>query len=205
MSFVAEFERILAEGVPDRHGDLRVQLSKAPIYRGFLLSDFRITGLYALFLCLGGGFVTLEQKLTEMLTAPVEALGFELVGIEFIRGRTSTLRIYIDSEDGINVDDCADVSHQVSAVMDVEDPITVAYNLEVSSPGLDRPMFTAEHYQRFTGEEVALVLRMAVQNRRKWQGIIKAVDGEMITVTVEGKDEVFALSNIQKANLVPHF
>ena len=131
---------------------------------------------------------TLEQKLTEMLTAPVEALGFELVGIEFIRGRTSTLRIYIDSEDGINVDDCADVSHQVSAVMDV-----------------DRPMFTAEHYQRFTGEEVALVLRMAVQNRRKWQVIIKAVDGEMITVTVEGKDEVFALSNIQKANLVPHF
>lgn len=205
MSFVAEFERILAEGVPDRHGDLRVQLSKAPIYRGFLLSDFRITGLYALFYVLGVGLSTLEQKLTEMLTAPVEALGFELVGIEFIRGRTSTLRIYIDSEDGINVDDCADVSHQVSAVMDVEDPITVAYNLEVSSPGLDRPMFTAEHYQRFTGEEVALVLRMAVQNRRKWQGIIKAVDGEMITVTVEGKDEVFALSNIQKANTVPHF
>ena len=66
---------------------------------------------------------TLEQKLTEMITAPVEALGFELVGIEFIRGRTSTLRIYIDSEDGINVDDCADVSHQVSAVLDVEDPI----------------------------------------------------------------------------------
>ena len=144
---------------------------------------------------------TLEQKLTEMITAPVEALGYELVGIEFVRGRTSTLRIYIDSEDGINVDDCADVSHQVSAVLDVEDPITVAYNLEVSSPGLDRPMFTAEHYVRFTGEEVA----MAVQNRRKWQGIIKAVDGEMITVTVEGKDEVFALSNIQKANLVPHF
>lgn len=204
-SFVSEFERILLEGVPDRSCDRRVQLSKTPIYRGFLLSDFRITGLYALFYVLGVGLSTLEQKLTEMLTAPVEALGFELVGIEFIRGRTSTLRIYIDSDDGINVDDCADVSHQVSAVMDVEDPITVAYNLEVSSPGLDRPMFTAEHYERFSGEEVALVLRMAVQNRRKWQGIIKAVDGEMITVTVEGKDEVFALSNIQKANLVPHF
>ncbi len=125
--------------------------------------------------------------------------------VRVIRGRTSTLRIYIDSEDGINVDDCADVSHQVSAVLDVEDPITVAYNLEVSSPGLDRPLFTAEHYARFVGEEVTLVLRMAVQNRRKWQGVIKAVDGEMITVTVEGKDEVFALSNIQKANLVPHF
>ena len=86
-----------------------------------------------------------------MLSAPVEALGFELVGIEFIRARQSTLRIYIDSDNGINVDDCADVSHQVSAVLDVEDPITVAYNLEVSSPGLDRPMFTAEHYTRYLG------------------------------------------------------
>jgi len=151
------------------------------------------------------GLSTLEQKLTELVSAPVEALGYELVGIEFVRSRTSILRIYIDSEDGINVDDCADVSHQVSAVMDVEDPITVPYNLEVSSPGLDRPLFTAEHYTRFMGEEVTLMLRMAVQNRRKWQGIIKSVDGEMITVHVEGNDVVFALSNIQKANLVPHF
>lgn len=148
---------------------------------------------------------TLEQKLTAMISAPVEALGYELVGVEFIRGRQSTLRIYIDSEEGITVDDCADVSHQVSAVLDVEDPITVAYNLEVSSPGLERPLFTADHYTRFIGEEVALVLQMAVQNRRKWTGIIKSVEGEMITVTVEGKDDVFALSNIQKANLVPHF
>ncbi len=140
-----------------------------------------------------------------MIAAPVEALGYELVGIEFIRGRQSTLRIYIDSEDGITVDDCADVSHQVSAVMDVEDPITVAYSLEVSSPGLDRPLFSAAQYTQFIGEEVSVVLRIATQNRRKWQGIIKTVDGEMITVTVEGKDEVFALSNIQKANLVPHF
>ncbi|TCV99045.1 ribosome maturation factor RimP [Biostraticola tofi] len=148
---------------------------------------------------------TLEQKLTEMITAPVEALGYELVGIEFIRGRQSTLRIYIDSEDGITVDDCADVSHQVSAVLDVEEPITVAYSLEVSSPGLDRPLFTTAHFEQFAGEEASVVLRIAMQNRRKWQGIIKTIDGEMITVTVDGKDEVFALSNIQKANLVPHF
>ncbi|MDC9620887.1 ribosome maturation factor RimP [Xenorhabdus sp. XENO-7] len=148
---------------------------------------------------------TLEQKLTAMISAPVEALGFELVGLEFIRARVSTLRVYIDSEEGITVDNCADVSHQVSAVLDVEDPISVLYNLEISSPGLERPLFNAEHYQRFMGEEVSLVLRMAMQNRRRWQGIIKVVDGEMITVTVDGKDEVFALSNIQKANLVPHF
>jgi ribosome maturation factor RimP len=151
------------------------------------------------------GLSTLEQKLTEMISAPVEALGYELVGIEFLRGRQSTLRIYIDSENGITVEDCADVSHQVSAVLDVEDPISVAYSLEVSSPGLDRPLFTAAQFTQFIGEEVSLVLRIAMQNRRKWQGIIKTVDGEMITVTVEEKDEVFALSNIQKANLVPHF
>ena len=85
-----------------------------------------------------------------MIKAPVEALGYELVGIRIrFAAVHRRLRIYIDSDDGINVDDCADVSHQVSAVMDVEDPITVAYNLEVSSPGLDRPMFTAEHYERF--------------------------------------------------------
>ena len=151
------------------------------------------------------GLSTLEQKLTELISAPVEALGFELVGIEFVRARQSTLRIYIDSENGINVDDCADVSHQVSAVLDVEDPITTAYTLEVSSPGMERPLFTAAHYERFIGEEVSLTLRMAVQNRRRWVGKIKAVEGEMITVNVEGKDEVFALNNIQKANLVPQF
>lgn len=157
------------------------------------------------FYVLGVGLATLEQKLTELISAPVEALGFELVGIEFIRGRQSTLRIYIDSENGINVDDCADVSHQVSAVLDVEDPITTAYNLEVSSPGLERPLFTAAHYERFINEDVSLTLRMGVQNRRRWAGKIKSVEGEMITLDVEGKDEVFALSNIQKANLVPHF
>lgn len=157
------------------------------------------------FYVLGVGLATLEQKLTELISAPVEALGFELVGIEFIRGRQSTLRIYIDSDNGINVDDCADVSHQVSAVLDVEDPITTAYNLEVSSPGLERPLFTAAHYERFINEDVSLTLRMGVQNRRRWAGKIKSVEGEMITLDVEGKDEVFALSNIQKANLVPHF
>ncbi|HGJ5864989.1 MAG TPA: ribosome maturation factor RimP [Arsenophonus nasoniae] len=148
---------------------------------------------------------TLEQKLTSMISVPVEALGFEFVGLEFIRARVSTLRVYIDNENGVTVDDCADVSHQVSAVLDVEDPILVLYNLEISSPGLERPLFTVAHYQRFIGKEVNLILRIAMQNRRKWQGIIKAVNDEMITVTVDGKDEVFALKNIQKANLVPHF
>lgn len=148
----------------------------------------------------------LERQLTEMLESPVEAAGYELVGLEFIRaGEHSTLRIYIDSENGINVDDCAEVSHQVSAVLDVEDPISVAYNLEVSSPGLERPLFKTEHYQQFIGHEVSLVLKMAMGNRRKWKGVIQAVEGETITVTVDGQNEEFALSNISKANLIPKF
>lgn len=148
----------------------------------------------------------LERQLTEMLEAPVVALGYELIGLEFVRaGLHSTLRIYIDHENGITVDDCADVSHQVSAVLDVEDPITVAYNLEVSSPGLERPLFTAAHYQQFTGCEVNLVLKMAMNNRRKWKGIIQAVDGDTVNILVDGQVEHFALSNISKANLVPKF
>ncbi|SIN72548.1 ribosome maturation factor RimP [Salinivibrio sp. ES.052] len=148
----------------------------------------------------------LEKQLAELLTAPVEALGYELVGLEFVRaGQHSTLRIFIDHENGITVDDCADVSRQVGAVLDVEDPITVAYNLEVSSPGVDRPLFTAEHYQQFIGHEVNIVLKMAMQNRRKWKGEILSVDGDTITVRVDGQDEAFALSNIAKANLVPSF
>ena len=137
---------------------------------------------------MGVGLSTLEQKLTEMITAPVEALGFELVGIEFIRGRTSTLRIYIDSEDGINVDDCADVSHQVKMLcwmLKTPSPLLITWKSphRVSIAHCSRLNTTPV----LSGEEVTLVLRMAVQNRRKWQGVIKAVDGEMITVTVEGK------------------
>jgi len=148
----------------------------------------------------------LETQLTEMLEPSVAALGYELVGLEFIRaGEHSTLRIFIDKENGINVEDCAEVSRQVSAVMDVEDPITVAYNLEVSSPGLERPLFKAAHYEQFIGHEVSLVLKMAMGNRRKWKGDIVAVDGELVTLNVDGNEECFALSNISKANLVPKF
>ncbi|EGQ8088541.1 ribosome maturation factor RimP [Vibrio vulnificus] len=148
----------------------------------------------------------LERQLTEMLESAVVASGYELVGLEFIRaGEHSTLRIYIDHENGITVEDCAEVSHQVSAVLDVEDPISVAYSLEVSSPGLDRPLFKPAHYEQFIGQEVNVVLKMAVANRRKWKGEIHSVDGEAITLAVDGQQEEFALSNISKANLIPKF
>jgi len=149
---------------------------------------------------------SLEQKLTALLEEPVAALGYELLGIEFVRaGKHSVLRLYIDQPDGISVDDCAQVSYQVSAVLDVEDPISTEYHLEVSSPGVERPLFKSAHFSQFIGLEAAIQLRIALNNRRKWKGLIKAVEGEMITLTVDGKDEVFAMSNIQKANLVPKY
>jgi len=149
---------------------------------------------------------SLEERLTEMLAPSVEDLGYELVGVEYVRaGKHSTLRVYIDQEEGILVDDCAAVSRQVSAIMDVEDPITNEYTLEVSSPGMERPLFNAAQYAAFLGEEVKIQLRMPIQNRRRWKGVISSVDGEIISVSVEGKEERFALSNIQKANIVPKF
>ena len=149
---------------------------------------------------------TLEQRLTEMLTEPVEALGFELLGLEFVRaGRHSTLRLYIDHENGIDVNDCAEVSRQVSAVLDVEDPISTEYDLEVSSPGLARPLFKPAHYQAIIGQEAELTLRMAVNNRRKLTGKVLAVEDTMIRLEVEGQKFPIAFANIQRANLGPNF
>jgi len=149
---------------------------------------------------------TLNERLTEMLEPAVAAAGFELVGVEFVRaGKHSTLRIYIDHENGISVDDCADVSHQVSAVLDVEDPISTEYNLEVSSPGTDRPLFKAEHYAQFLGESVTVQLQVPVDNRRKFTGVILSTDGQNIEFRVDGESIVLPVSTIKKANLVPRF
>lgn len=148
----------------------------------------------------------LEQKLTDMLTAPVEALGFELLGIEFVRaGKHSTLRVYIDHPDGITVDHCADASHQVSAVLDVEDPISTEYNLEVSSPGMDRPLFKEQHYVDCIDEVVSVKLRMPMDNRRNFKGKVLSCEAGNLTVEVDGETFVLAISNIEKGNLVPSF
>jgi ribosome maturation factor rimP len=167
------------------------------------------TGLYALFLRLSFEEVvlaTLEQKLQELVQGSVEDLGCELWGIECQRvGRYLTVRLFIDKEGGVTVEDCADVSRQVSAVLDVEDPIADKYNLEVSSPGLDRPLFTLNQFERYLGQEILLHLRIPVADRRKWQGQLAKIENDMITLIVDGKEQVLAFGNIQKANVVPKF
>ncbi|WP_044470920.1 ribosome maturation factor RimP [Mannheimia massilioguelmaensis] len=149
---------------------------------------------------------TLEQNLQEMLQGSVEDLGCELWGIECQRaGRFMTVRLYIDKEGGVTVDDCADVSRQVSAILDVEDPIADKYNLEVSSPGLDRPLFTLDQFQRYVGQDVSLHLRIPVLDRRKWQGKLEKIDNNMLTLIVDGQEQVLVFGNIQKANVIPKF
>jgi len=113
--------------------------------------------------------------------------------------------LFIDKESGVSVEDCADVSRQVSAVLDVEDPIADKYNLEVSSPGLDRPLFTLNQFERYLGQEILLHLRIPVADRRKWQGQLAKIENDMITLIVDGKEQVLAFGNIQKANVVPKF
>ncbi|AWP53746.1 ribosome maturation factor RimP [Haemophilus influenzae] len=149
---------------------------------------------------------TLEQNLQEMLQDAVEDLGCELWGIECQRtGRFMTVRLFIDKDGGVTVDDCADVSRQVSAILDVEDPIADKYNLEVSSPGLDRPLFTLSQFERYIGQDIAVHLRIPVMERRKWQGKLERIEKDMITLIVDNQEQILVFGNIQKANVVAKF
>ncbi len=150
------------------------------------------------------------QQLDELLEPVVDSMGYEFVGLEYIaQGRHSILRIYIDSEHGISVDDCADVSRQLGAVLDVEDPIATEYTLEVSSPGLDRPLFKLYQYAQFVGEEVKFkTLRAQLDNgQRKFKGFIDSVDSQSqnIVFMVEGEKLTVPFADIEKANIIAKF
>lgn len=136
----------------------------------------------------------------------VEGLGFELWGVEYVaQGKHSTLRIFIEHENGIGVEHCTEVSHQLAAVYDVEDPITNAYTLEVSSPGLDRPLFTLDQYARFEGHQVKLRLKYPFEGRRKFEGIIAGVEDEQVLVQSGEYEYMLPFEQIDKANIVPVF
>jgi len=147
-----------------------------------------------------------QELLHDLIEPVVVSLGCELWGLEYLtQGRYTTLRIFIDAPAGVSLDDCEKVSRQVSSVMDVEDPIDGEYTLEVSSPGMDRPLYTAAHYARYVGETVNVRLRMARDGRRRFKGNILKVDGEDVLVEVEGKEILFPVDAIDKANIVPRF
>jgi len=146
-----------------------------------------------------------QDKLTQLLRPAIEGLGYELVGIEHLpMGKHTVLRIYIDSPDGITVDDCSRVSHQVSGVLEVEEPIKNAFTLEVSSPGIDRPLFSFEQFEQFVGSKVKLKLYHAIEGKRKIVGLIESVEGENININDADSDTMFELQidDIDKANII---
>jgi ribosome maturation factor RimP len=160
-----------------------------------------INGLYAHFFSesiVSSG----DQVLKQLLQPVVEALNCELWGIDMqTGGKTKLLRIFIDRDDvGVGIDDCERVSRQASAILDVEDVIAGEYILEVSSPGMDRPLYELDHYARYLGEEISLRLRFP-----NFKGLLKAVEGDEVVVVVTDNEFLFPVEGIEKANLVPQF
>lgn len=145
-----------------------------------------------------------NQTLVDLMEPVIVALGYQLWGIEQLPGgRDSLLRVYIEHESGIKLEDCVKVSKQVVGVLDVEDPISGSYRLEISSPGLDRPLFTLAQFSRFQGAHARVYLRQKLEGRRRIQGEIHHVDEEAIYIVSEDKDYVILSSLIEKANILP--
>ena len=115
------------------------------------------------------------------------------------------LRIYIDHADGILIDDCEKVSRQISGVLDVEDPIAAEYTLEVSSPGMDRPLFTLTQFASHAGEQVKIKLRSPFEGRRNFQGLLRGVEEEDVVVQVDDHEFLLPIDLIDKANIIPRF
>lgn len=148
----------------------------------------------------------LRDRLIELLEPVVNAIGYELVLLEYSpRDGSGMLRLFIDAPDGITLDDCEKVSREVAATLDVEDVITQAYRLEISSPGLDRPLVKPEHYRRFKGEVARVQTLAPIAGRRRFQGaILDATDDEVSIETADGPITI-PLADIDKAKLVPNF
>jgi ribosome maturation factor RimP len=148
-----------------------------------------------------------SKKLTALVRQVAEPMGYELVGVEYLASAEggSLLRVYIDQEQGITLDDCTAVSRQLSAVLDVEDPVKENYTLEVSSPGLDRPLFYEEHFRQYTGSRVRLKMALKIEGRRRFEGILKGLQDQEIVLEVDGEQFLLPLDQVETARLVPEF
>ncbi|MGH8308642.1 MAG: ribosome maturation factor RimP [Steroidobacteraceae bacterium] len=139
------------------------------------------------------------------LTEPLLGrLGYELVELEYAAGRShATLRFFIDKSGGIGLEDCEQVSREISAMLDVEDPIPIAYTLEVSSPGFDRVLRTRAHFERFAGERVHVELKVPREGRRRYTGTLRTVADDGLTLEVDRETVSVPFDEIGKARLAP--
>jgi ribosome maturation factor RimP len=147
-----------------------------------------------------------QDQLQALLAPVIESMECELWGLEYLtQGRFTTLRIYIDAPNGVSLDQCERVSRQVSSVMDVEDPIQGEYNLEVSSPGLDRQLFSLAQYERYVGETISGRLRTPIEGRRRFKAEIKNVSDDAVVMLMDQQEIKVPFAAIDKANLVPRY
>ena len=156
----------------------------------------------------GGSLSATERQIEAMLGPTIRALGCEVWGVEFRpRGGSALLRVFIDGVDGgdVTLDDCERVSGQVSALLDVEDPIATKYRLEVSSPGLDRLLFRREHYEQSVGEQVDVRLAFPFEGRRRFVGLLAGVEEEDVVVRIDEDEYLLPLSQIRRTRIVPDF
>ena len=148
----------------------------------------------------------LRDRLQELLEPVITDLGYELVLLDFApQTGSAQLRLFIDAEDGVTLDDCARVSREVAATMDVHDPISTPYQLEVSSPGFDRPLTKPEHFERFQGFDARIQLLAPVNGRKRYSGTIAASGDESVTLTTELGDVELLYATIERARLIPDF
>jgi ribosome maturation factor RimP len=144
----------------------------------------------------------IQDELVQLLSPTINDMGYELWGCEYLsQGKHSLLRIYIDKEDGIGIEDCQEVSRQVSALLDVDDPIPGNYSLEISSPGIPRPLFSSWQYQRYVGHEVQAKTFKPVNGKRKLLGIIVSVSESSVVLNINNENQELLFSNIVKASL----
>lgn len=148
-----------------------------------------------------------NEQLAELLSPSVIELGYELVGVEYHPNSVNALlRIYIDKDGGIELDDCVAVNEQVSGILDVEDPISGKYTLEVSSPGLDRPLFNLADFEKFLGSQAKIRLSRPIERQRNFKGTLVAVNDSLITIEEEsGKQTEFDFNLVDVARLIPTF
>lgn len=144
----------------------------------------------------------IQDEIEKLILPTIEDMGYELWGCEYLaQGKHSLLRIYIDREEGIGIDDCQEVSKQVSAILDVEDPIQGNYSLEISSPGIPRPLFYPWQYQRYIGQTVSLKTFKPINGKRKLQGDIVSVNDSTVILAIGHEHHEILFTNIVKANL----
>ena len=149
---------------------------------------------------------TLEDRLSSLIAPAVQSVGCELWHLELEgQGHHQRLRIYIDALAGVRLEDCERVSREVSALLDVDDPIPGSYELEVSSPGMDRLLVRPEHFERYLGKEARFVLREPVAGARKWRGRLSGVAPAAVRIVSEGRELEFRLDNVARARLVPDY